>query len=252
MAAGASLQNYLGSGDARVSYANIPDEKDFIRQPACFTKNSLTVGGWQVMDTWIRSYMKTLASIATKNGGNILEVGYGMGLAARAIRENPKVKNHTIIEVHPGISAHAEKMFKKEIAEGKVNVITGFWEDAIGRFPKGSFDGILFDSYYLGGAHLCSKAKTRFSIVEDASKKKVLNLVFRYHHPFFKEAYSLLKKGGVFTYYSNEEKGFSAKHLNALKRTGFSKIDYRICGVNPPKSCPYWKHKTIVAPMIIK
>jgi hypothetical protein len=88
-------------------------------------------------------YMEKLAELVTKNGGHILEIGFGMHISADFIQSNQNVKSHTIIEVHPEI-------YKKglEWAKDKPNVeiILGDWINILplkGRL----FDGVLYDPY---------------------------------------------------------------------------------------------------------
>ena len=47
--------------------------------------------------------MKKFAEVVTKNGGDILEIGFGMGLSASEI-QTYNIKSHTIIERHPQIN----------------------------------------------------------------------------------------------------------------------------------------------------
>jgi cyclopropane fatty-acyl-phospholipid synthase-like methyltransferase len=99
--------------------------------------------GNPIMHNGEKNLMELLASIATKNGGDILEIGFGIHLSADAIQSNPNVTSHTIIEVHPEI-------YKKalEWAKGKANVeiILGDWTDIIPNLDK-KFDGILHDTH---------------------------------------------------------------------------------------------------------
>ena len=53
-----------------------------------------------VMHIGEKYLMDKLAEIVTKNGGDILEIGFGMNLSANAIQSNPNVTSHTIIEIH--------------------------------------------------------------------------------------------------------------------------------------------------------
>ena len=55
----------------------------------------------QIMQAWEKPYMKSLATIATSCGGNVLEVGYGMGISAGFVQKSKKIKTHTIVECHP-------------------------------------------------------------------------------------------------------------------------------------------------------
>ena len=99
--------------------------------------------GDYVMHRGEKSLMDKLAEIATMNGGDILEIGFGMHISADAIQSNPAVKSHTIIEVHPEIYKHALVW-----AKGKPNteVILGDWINIIPMLNK-QFDGVLHDTH---------------------------------------------------------------------------------------------------------
>ena len=181
------------------------------------------------MQAWERPYMKSLAEIATSKGGNILEVGYGMGISAGFIQKSKKIKTHTVIECHPLIIQSAKDTFKNEIKNGRFILREGFWEDITKKIPSKYFDGILFDS--------CPLDK---------------EVEFFQFFPFFKEAFRLLKDDGVFTYFSDEPLRISDNHMKELKRAGFQSVNFKICKVKPPKDCIYWKHNTIIAPIIKK
>ncbi|MCK5476533.1 MAG: methyltransferase domain-containing protein [Candidatus Aenigmarchaeota archaeon] len=173
--------------------------------------------------------METLTNILTKNGGDILEVGFGLGIATNFIRQHKNIRNHTIIEFHPDVIKNCKKIYSKEINSGKIKLLEGFWENIVPNLSDESVDGILFDTYPL-------------------SEKQI----HKNHFWFFKEAYRLLIKKGILTYYSDESKSFSEEHIEKLHKAGFIKIDSKICNVNPPKNCMYWSKRTILAPIIIK
>ena len=120
-------------------------------------------------------------------------------------------------------------MYAKDIARRRLKILKGFWEDVSPKLSSKSFDGILFDSCPLG------------SPVE-----------FFHYLPFFKEAYRLLKDDGIFTYFSDEPHTISKKHRKYLEKARFKNIKFKICKVHPPKTCKYWKHNTIVTPIIKK
>lgn len=183
----------------------------------------------QIMQSWETPYMKQLASIVTSKGGSVLEIGFGMGISASLIQKSKKIKKHSIIECHPTMISSAKEKFNKEIKKGRVVLYEGFWEDIVKKLPNKSFDGILFDS--------CPLDK---------------EVEFFQFYPFFQEAYRLLKNDGIFTYFSDEALIISKEHQLALKKAGFNSIDFGICKVKPPKNCIYWKHKTIVTPIIRK
>ncbi len=183
----------------------------------------------QIMQSWETTYMKELAKIATSQGGNILEVGFGMGISAGFIEDSKKIKNHTVAECHPMMIDNAKKKFLKQIKSKKFIILEGFWENTTKKIPNKSFDGILFDS--------CPLDK---------------EVEFFQFFPFFKEASRLLKDDGIFTYFSDEAIKLSKKHIAELKKAGFKNISFKVCKVKPPKDCLYWKHNTIVAPIVKK
>lgn len=209
-------------------YSNETKEKWINFKPK-LTGKELLINSYQIMQRWEDNYMKSLSSIATSRGGNVLEVGFGMGISAGYIQRSKKIKSHVIIECHPDIIANAKKMFASEMEDGRLKILKGFWEDITIKLKGGSFDGILFDSCPLDSG-----------------------VDFFQFLPFFKEAYRLLRDGGIFTYFSDETKEISALHRKELTNAGFKNIKSKVCHVHPPKHCKYWKHNTIITPIIIK
>ena len=55
---------------------------------------------FEVMMNWEDSIMKASADYVCENGGDILEIGFGMGISAGYIQAN-NINSHTIIENHP-------------------------------------------------------------------------------------------------------------------------------------------------------
>lgn len=193
---------------------------------AIFDEHTLTINGHPVMEDWEEEYMYTLASIASMHGGTVLEVGYGMGISARFIQEH-NIEKHIVIEANKDVFKCLEDFAQD--AQREVEPIFGFWEDVTHQIPSGSISGILFDTYPL---------------TEEE--------IHRNHFPFFKEAYRILKPGGVLTYYSDEISDFSPDHREALANANFKNIQRRDCLVTPPSECAYWKTRTILAPIITK
>ena len=203
--------------------------KQWVNYSAIYSDEELTINVFQVMQSWENGYMKKLAEVATSKGGHILEVGFGLGISAGYIQKSFKIKSHTVIECHPDVISFALNHFKDRITRGKMSIINGFWEDIAPKLKDASFDGILFDSSPLHK-----------------------ETVFFHFFPFFKEAYRLLKKEGILTYFSDEPRKISPQHLKKLRQAGFSRIDYKICKVNPSRNCRYWPYKTIIVPVILK
>lgn len=207
---------------------------DWRAEPAVLRGDALVIAGHEVMCRWETDYMRMLADIATRNGGHILELGFGLGLSCGFILGCPAVQTHTVIEAHPDVLALAHELYPEPIRQGRLRVLSGFWEDVVSSLPSGHFDGILFDTYPLSEEH-----------------------IDRNHFWFFGDAHRLLRTGGVFTYYSDEEghpeRGpFAEEHLRHLRTAGFSNIDHKMCAVAPPPDCMYWNKTTLVAPVVVK
>ena len=96
-----------------------------------------------VMHKGEKALMHKLADIVTKNGGDILEIGFGMHLSADYIQSNPAVTSHTIIEVHPEIYKSALDWAKDK---PNTKVFLGDWVDIIPTISK-KFHGILHDTH---------------------------------------------------------------------------------------------------------
>ena len=201
---------------------------DWKNASANFSDENLEILGHPIMEAWEEPYMRELAKIATQNGGNILEVGFGMAISAGYIQQ-AKIEEHIIIEANIEVFAKAEAFARQ--AKQKVTPILGFWQDVVGSLQAESFDGILYDAYPL-------------------TEEEVDGVHTSY---FFKEAYRLLKKGGVFTYFcSRGVESLSDTDRQLLRETGFFNMGGTVCSVNPPASCLYWHEKTMFAPIIIK
>ena len=98
-----------------------------------------------IMMSWEHPVMQRSAEFVCENGGDILEIGFGMGIASDYIQSyNPN--SHTIIEMHPELAEKA-----REWASNKVNVtiIEGDWIEEVSELGK--FDGIFFDAYGVFG-----------------------------------------------------------------------------------------------------
>ena len=95
----------------------------------------------EVMMSWEDSLMSASAAYVTEGGGDILEIGFGMGISAGYMHSH-SISSHTIIENHPQIIPKAV-----EWASGKSNVtiVSQSWYDV--RDSIGTFDGIFYDTY---------------------------------------------------------------------------------------------------------
>ena len=116
----------------------------YLDQTLTFTANKIyySEGGTelQVMMDWEDPIMSASAAYVCQNGGDILEIGFGMGISAGYIQSH-SIISHTIIENHPDIMPKA-----KAWAQGKSNVtiITGSWYDV--KNDLSTYDGLFYDT----------------------------------------------------------------------------------------------------------
>ena len=96
--------------------------------------------GKSVMMKWEIPIMEKSAEYICQSKGDILEIGFGMGICADFIQGHG-VNSHTIIELHPQV---IEKL--KVWAEDKDNVtiVEGDW---YGAELNQTYDGIFLDTY---------------------------------------------------------------------------------------------------------
>jgi hypothetical protein len=201
---------------ALLKFPSTPDEWRTL--PATYDANGLKISDFEVMQYWEDSYMREMAKIVSSTHGDVLEIGYGLGLSSEHIQENG-VKSHSIIELHPDIF---EKLKTWATNKPNVKAIEGAWEEKIRDFRDESFDGILFDT---------------FPLSPETLRKN--------HFDFFPQAFRLLRKGGVFTYYSDESDYLPGEHQKMLLRL-FPIINIRKITVQPVEKCQYWKKRQII------
>jgi len=183
------------------------------KKKAIFEKDRLIIDGHQVMMDWETPYMHKMVKMLHEysSGGDILEVGFGMGISATEI-QRLGVKSHTIIEPHPDVYEKALQ-WKKSQNNTNIKIIKGFWQNVVNDLPL--FDGIFFDTYSITEEE--SKVK-RFHILEIASEK-------------------LLKKDGCITFYylrSHLTKSYQYQIFNYYSKVILDKLE--VC---PPDDCEY-------------
>lgn len=210
--------------------ANFIGYENWKTAPANITEERLEIAGNAVMEAWEEPYMQELAKIVTSKGGAILEIGFGLGISARYIQQHD-IEEHTIVEANSDVFVKLEEFACQ--AKHKVTPIFGLWQEVVDSLPSESFDGILFDTYPI-------------------TKEELDNSDFQ----FLETAYRLLKKGGVFTYFSDYP-GFRPSFLQLLNQVGFSQVSSNTCSIQFQDS-KYWGDKSpfeqleFLAPIIIK
>jgi spermidine synthase len=187
---------------------------------AVYDKTQLTIDGQQVMQDWEHPYMEAMARVVSQAHGAVLEIGFGMGISATYIQSNG-VQSHTIIECNSDVIGGFYK-WKAEYPGRDISVVSGRWQDVIEQL--GQFDAIFFDTYP--------------SNEEEFNKFVIADVTFAAH--FFATAARHIKKGGLFTYYSNEIDSVSRRHQRCLLQH-FDSVTFSVVRpLFPPKDCNYW------------
>ena len=157
-------------------------EASYLRTNLTFTEHEILLpDGFEVMMEWERPIMERSAEIITVNGGDVLNVGFGMAIIDTAIQQS-SLDTHTIIEAHPQVVARAEEWAKDKKG---VRIVPSRWQDALKRI--GSFDGIYFDT------------------------------LMPPMIPFMRETPKLLKPGGIFTFF---QMMIQFENIEAMAQTG--------------------------------
>jgi protein arginine N-methyltransferase 2 len=95
----------------------------------------------EVMMDWESSIMKASADYVCSNGGDILELGFGMGISAGYIQAN-SINSHTIVECHPQILEKARAWAKDK---PNVSIVEGEWFNI--KDSLSTYDGVFYDTY---------------------------------------------------------------------------------------------------------
>jgi aspartate racemase len=214
------------------SSARVPVEHEWQSSRAHYDQSQLLIEGQQVMQDWERPLMMAMADIATETHGDVLEIGFGMGISATYIQERG-VKSHTIVECNADV-IQALQAWKTEYGDRDIRVIQGKWQEVTHQL--GLYDAVFFDTYPL------SEAEFAEYIVKDVN----------FAEQFFPIAASCLRDGGVFTYYTNEIDSFSRRHQRLLfqhfKSFTLSVVD----SLHPPEDCNYWWADSMVVVKAVK
>jgi hypothetical protein len=134
----------------------------------------------EVMMSWESPIMEKSAEFVSYNSGDVLEIGFGMGICSDYIQAQG-VNSHTIVEIHPQI---IEKLHTWAYGRDNVTIVEGDWSSVNGL---GTYDGIFLDTF---GDDNLDKFK------EFATGK--------------------IKSGGKITYWNNEEKEYNPYSFDSV------------------------------------
>lgn len=194
------------------------DEVPWATATAEYAEDELIIAGQQVMQAWEANLMEAMADITARSHGDVLEIGFGMGISASMIQERG-VASHTIIELNDDVLARAQE-WRSAIPDADIRIVGGSWQDTIASLGK--FDAVLYDVYPASDLEFAKMAEVPFPA------------------DFFVAAGNLLRPNGVFTYYTNEIDSLSRWHQRHLLQNFESFTVQVVRGLNPPPDCHYW------------
>jgi len=235
-----NVGGYKNQLSAGYKHENWADEKaDFT--PLNNACDSLVINGQAVMESWEMPLMETLAEVACRNGGRVLEVGFGLHLSADSIQTH-NIDEHIIIEANKDVYKKLEEWAVNQ--KHKVTCMQGLWQDQIEFIEDNSLDGILYDTYPL-----------------NAEEQHT------HQFDFLKAAWKKLKVGGIMTYCNltsfgvlktdypdwNEmfKKTQKPELLEIVKEANIQPFKIKT-GLTPPTDCRYYHHTEGLVPILIK
>merc|ERR1712156_595999 len=194
--------------------------------------------------------MQMLARTAASRGGRVLELGFGLGIAASEI-ERVGVKEHWIVECNSGVFS---TLLDWSVNQPAVVVpLQGLAEEVCPSLPENYFDGILYDTYPLTDGEWHT-----------------------HHLDFIKDhCMRLLKPGGVLSFcnltswgellkvegadkrqkkFNDIEEMFKETQMTKLVEFGFEEknCSWEILDIVPPKDCDYYDFHKMLAPKCFK
>lgn len=188
-----------------------------------------------IMEDWQTPIMAAMAKGMTRNQGDVLEIGFGRGIAAEFV-QNHAPASHTIIECNRAVIEDYYATWAAGYPERDIRMVEGFWEDTLSGLGK--FDGILFHTYPLSDDEYVERVQR--------------SVTFAAH--FFEHAAAHLNPGGRFTYLTMEDDSLSRAHQRLLLEH-FAGFDIsQVKGLNVPQDTrdAHWSQSMLLVEAIGK
>lgn len=182
----------------------------------------------EILEDWHIPLMRAMARGVTQSHGNVLEIGFGRGLASGFIQEG-EVRSHTIIECNDSVISRFFEPWRARFAERDIRLVRGKWQEAIGTL--GQFDGIFFQTYPLNE--------------REFGEYLARSIVFAEH--FFPVAAQHLRPDGCFTYLTHEIDSLSRRHQRLLFQH-FKSLTFSVEPLQLPVDCRdlWWADSMVV------
>jgi guanidinoacetate N-methyltransferase len=160
-----------------------------------------------IMEDWQIPLMRAMAEEVAGAHGDVLEIGFGRGIASDFIQE-VGVKSHTIVEVNDSVVERFHQ-WRTKYPQQDIRLLHGLWQDKVADFEQ--YDGIFYHTYPLNEEEYLEQALVSVTYAE----------------AFFPVASAHLRPGGVFSYMTNEIDSLSRAHQRLLLKH-FSAFGVRI------------------------
>ena len=112
-----------------------------------------------VMMDWEAPLMRRHAQVMCASRGDVMNIGFGMGIIDGYVQDENSPRSHTIVEAHPDVYAHMKR--QGWTSKPNVHVEFGRWQDVLRdiiaaneKLPGGRsnpkarlFDGVFHDTY---------------------------------------------------------------------------------------------------------
>ena len=186
----------------------------------------------EIMEDWQVPLMQAMADVVTENHGDVLEIGFGRGVSASFI-QNRGVRSHTVIECNDDI-VRRFKIWREDYPDSDIRLEHGLWQEVVERLDQ--FDAVFFHTYPLTDEELVETIGASSTFAEH----------------FFPHAAKLLRKGGVFTYLSNEMDSLGRTHQRLLLQH-FEEVSLRVLDslpMTPNVTDAWWLDAMVVVKAI--
>lgn len=190
--------------------------------------------GWnQVMMGWEKPWMEACVD-ALKPHGDVLEIGFGLGLSATQFQKYP-IKTHTIVECHPTV---IERMNQWGKSYQNVKIIEGMWQQSFDKFQK--YDIIFFDDH---SSIIDENKYSDMQMFQDQIRFKIF---------IFKCLDYFMKPGARACMFMNKSKSRKDFYTEVFAHRNDVVYREQWIEIKPPKNCNYYRENKVLIPIIEK
>lgn len=182
----------------------------------------------EIMEDWQIPIMQAMAKQLPVQDGDILEVGFGRGVASSMLQD-AKPGSHTIIECNEHV-IKAFEAWRSSHSDATIHLLAGLWQDLTEQLQH--YDGIFFHTYPLD--------------VEEYAEQVAAGITFAGN--FFPVAAKHLRTGGAFTYLTNETDSLSRAHQRLLLQhfSSFSITQVKDLKIPQDSRDAHWSNQMVV------